>query len=424
MTSRKGSSSRYTDKILFIGVAALDTIATIKSFPKPDDKIRSESILISGGGNAANTAVAFSRMSSSFLAMSCDVDLLSAVGNDVNGNTICNDLLSQGVGLERIQRYSGVSSWCYVMVVSSGPQQNTRTCVFQSGSTNLSVEHIKHNLLGSTSDGLKDDSGHLRGYSAAHFDGRHIEASVYLARLLVRLDIPYSVDVERPRGEGLLELLHGATIVICNSRYCNLTLGLDEQEEGELDEKETVANLRKILKEQAPQARIGVSTLGSRGSVLIILGEENTRGDIRNKINMSECTDEENIVLERHCRFPDSPRVVKRHGALWCDAWKSVDVIDTTGAGDVFQGGFLATLWSCAGMERQRHERSFKRETYTNKYDTVHSPLQLPLDTMTLAHALRIGTRVAGLKLNGLGSRAAFPSTDTFLELELKALQL
>ena len=45
----------------------------------------------------------------------------------------------------------------------------------------------------------------------------------------------------------------------------------------------------------------------------------------------------------------------------------------------------------------------------TDESSLALTPFEVPVEKMILAHALSIGTQVAALKLNGLGSRAALP---------------
>jgi sugar/nucleoside kinase (ribokinase family) len=47
---------RLRPHILCVGIAALDLIATADHFTTPDEKMRSQTLSYSGGGNAANTA--------------------------------------------------------------------------------------------------------------------------------------------------------------------------------------------------------------------------------------------------------------------------------------------------------------------------------------------------------------------------------
>lgn len=349
-------------KILCCGISTLDTIATLDEFPSPDAKVRSKTLHNYGGGNAANTAVAISRLGR------MKVDLLTAVGNDANGDTIIKELAEENVGVENVQRYNGDSPYSYIMVA-----KDTRTIIHQPASSELSVSYV-------------EDTVDLSEYSAVHFDVRHPEAAVYLSKKCRDMGIPYSVDVERPR-EGLIELLQGATVVICNSDYCSLALGLPKDSG---DEIEMVSRFQKVLKEQAPNAKIGVMTMGSSGSFLI-----------QNKV---EYGNNNEVAISKSTR-DGSPQVLEKCSSLWCDIFSNCEVVDTTGAGDSFQGGFLSAFWT------SRHYHTCTPED--------------PYDRLFLAHALRIGTAVAAMKVQKTGARAGLPNAeDRFLNDEFECMGL
>lgn len=345
-------------KILCCGISTLDTIATLEEFPSPDTKVRSKSLQNFGGGNAANTAVTISRLGR------MKVDLLTAVGNDANGDTIMKELVEENVGVEKVQRYDGDSPWSYIIVA-----KDTRTIIHQPASSELSISHIK-------------DKVDLSEYGAVHFDARHHEAAIYLSKKCREMGVPYSVDVERPR-EGLPDLMHGASVVICNSDYCSLTLGLPKV----ADEQEMVSRFQKVLKEEAPNAKIGVMTLGSSGSFLI---QTDVRYDNDNEVVISKTGN-------------GSPQVIEKCDSLWCDVFSNCPVVDTTGAGDSFIGAFLSAFWA-----------SKQNVVCTNEEN---------YDKYFLAHALRIGTAVASLKIQKKGAREGLPRAgDKLLREEFEAM--
>lgn len=74
------SCSSYC-RITCFGAAGLDAVAKVAEFPKVDDKVRTTSILFGGGGNAANTCTAISRLG-------FNAKLVSKVGSDANGSLI------------------------------------------------------------------------------------------------------------------------------------------------------------------------------------------------------------------------------------------------------------------------------------------------------------------------------------------------
>jgi sugar/nucleoside kinase (ribokinase family) len=94
--------------------------------------------------------------------------------------------------------------------------------------------------------------------------------------------------------------------------------------------------------------------------------------------------------------------------------------VDTTGAGDAFQGGFLTALWTA--VEAAAVESSDSSVPEQNNARSILSQL----DDRVLGHALRIGARVAAQKVQQPGARRGLPSsaTDAVLQAEFAALQV
>ena len=387
----KEQESLHKNKILCVGICSLDTIATLDEFPKPDAKLRSTSLTHAGGGNAANTAVAMSRLYHNIPQLQnlqLNVDILSAVGNDGNGDAIINELESENVGTRMIERFHGNSPWSYIVIVD-----DTRTIIHQPATRDLSIDFVQHKLFQKHKDvQLHGVNTLVKSYISAHFDVRHPTAAVFMAKELITLGIPYSVDVERPR-DGLLEILSGASIVICNANYVDLVL-----EKGEMEsycEEDIVKRFKMVLKEQAPSARIAVMTLGSKGSCLVSLDEA-----------FDEQYENDSVVLKSGWE-DSSPCVTQRHTALWCGTVSNCDVVDTTGAGDAFQGGFLSALW---GYTLNMKTRIGMEET------------QICTNKNVLAYALRIATVVAARKIEKPGARAGLPHFDAFIQSDVDAM--
>lgn len=404
------STENMNNNILCVGICSLDTVATLNEFPTPDAKLRSTSLTHSGGGNAANTAVAISRLSHNIphlKQLQLNVDILSAIGNDSNGDYIQSELEEENVGTSLIERFDGDSPWSYIMIVD-----DTRTIIHQPSTRDLSLEYIQNNLLQLENQISQEMYNKvirytLSNYAAVHFDCRHPEAAMRVAKECQKLDIPYSVDVERPR-EGLLDLLSGATIVICNANYVDLVL--DENEvKGERKkyktDEEIVKRFRKVLLAQAPHAEIGVMTLGSRGSCLVNLN--NDMGDDGDILKAGRHDDNQG-------GFIDSPEVIHKYGALWCGSFPNCNVMDTTGAGDAFQGGFISAIWGYSMLSFGNENKS--QEAVERK------SIKVPKSKVILGHALRIGSRVSAKKIEKEGARAGLPRIDAFIESEFSTM--
>eukprot|EP00957_Ditylum_brightwellii_P155735 11856691-Ditylum_brightwellii.AAC.1 len=136
-------------RILCVGVAGIDYVASVDHFPKPDEKMRSDSLLIDGGGNAANTACAIGRLNTY-----AEVAIASSAGNDANGDTIIKGLQKDDVDVRYVERFEGTSPFTYV--ISTNDADNSRTCIHQRGNGCLTVNFA--------------DKIPIDEFSAMHFD--------------------------------------------------------------------------------------------------------------------------------------------------------------------------------------------------------------------------------------------------------------
>lgn len=72
------------------GGVTIDFLAAVASFPKPDDKIRSTSFQVQGGGNAGNALTCAARLG-------LNPRLISKVADDAQGRGILKELEDDGV---------------------------------------------------------------------------------------------------------------------------------------------------------------------------------------------------------------------------------------------------------------------------------------------------------------------------------------
>nr|CAB3483856.1 unnamed protein product [Digitaria exilis] len=76
--------------VLGCGAASVDYLATVASFPNPDDKIRILALKVQGGGNTGNALTAAARLG-------LRPRIISKVADDAQGRNVLKELQNDGV---------------------------------------------------------------------------------------------------------------------------------------------------------------------------------------------------------------------------------------------------------------------------------------------------------------------------------------
>ncbi|CAN0920385.1 KHK [Linum grandiflorum] len=181
------------------GAASVDLLAAVAAYPNPDDKIRTTSLKVQGGGNAGNALTCASRLG-------LNPRLISKVADDSQGRGVLAELEADGVDTSFfVVAKEGNSPFTYVIVDN---QTKTRTCIHTPGYPPMIPEDLSESSLTSALDGA----------TLVYFDGRLYETALVIAQEATRKNIPILIDAERKR-EGLDELLHLATYVVCSAKF-------------------------------------------------------------------------------------------------------------------------------------------------------------------------------------------------------------
>ncbi len=258
--------------IAVLGFSSWDYLSVVPHIPA-DDKVRIAEYLEQGGGPGATAAVAAVRLG-------VRTGLITAVGDDVRGRLIIEELRRENVNVDGCEMQRGAISpvgFCWV-------DQHTRhrSIAWHSGTTTALD-------AGRPLDDL------LRGAKVLHLDGHHPEAAAVAIDLVHRRGGIVSFDAGT-YTENNRRLVDQCDVVIASEKFAHAWTGGDDVE----------AAVRGIA---VRGPRIVMVTLGSRGVVCLA----------------------RNQILRRPAF--------------------AVDVVDTTGAGDVFHGAFCVGLVEGWGIE-------------------------------------------------------------------------
>jgi ribokinase len=267
-------------EITGIGQCSFDNLFMVDSFPVPDTKKEVIEWTTSGGGPVATALVSLSRLG-------MDSSFYGIVGDDEAGNKIRESLLSENVNINGLLTRPMSNSQVAFIAVE---KDNDRRTIFWK---RPSAEPLKSQEL---PESFLDNTAFLL------VDGLMADVSIYAAKKARKKNIPVMLDAGRVR-EGMTELAHLCDYVVCSEEFARELIqpagnifsnGVNSGDS--FDPEKAISHVK------AFGAKAATITRGSKGSITAF-------GDEIFKIPAF-----------------------------------NVKVIDTTGAGDVFHGGYIYGL--------------------------------------------------------------------------------
>jgi sulfofructose kinase len=149
-------------RIICVGHAALDRIYRIEAFPPGPTKVRALEHIESGGGMAANAAVAIARLGGK-------AELWSRTGDDGAGNAIRAGLKAERVDVRYVQAFDGARSSTSAIIVDDKGERlivGQRDAGMPSGTSWLPMERIRE------ADAVLGDLRWLEGLRAVFAQAR------------------------------------------------------------------------------------------------------------------------------------------------------------------------------------------------------------------------------------------------------------
>ncbi|KAG6724549.1 hypothetical protein I3842_03G262300 [Carya illinoinensis] len=337
------------------GTVTVDYLAAVAAYPKPDDKIRTTSLKVQGGGNAGNALTCVARLG-------LKPRLISKVADDAQGKGILGELEADGVDTSPFAVSEGGNSPFSYIIVDN--QMKTRTSIHTPGYPPMIPDDLSRASLLSALDGA----------SIVYFDGRVHETASIVAQEAVRKRIPILIDAERVR-EGLDDLLKLADYAICSAKFPQAWT-----------EAPSVPSALVSILLRLPNIKFVIVTLGEDGCIMLERSVD--EGPETEEISVDILLESLKQQKDKTTAIPTciSSSVTRLRangigtvcGRLFLGTAEKIppsELIDTTGAGDAFIGAVVYAL--CANM---------------------------PPETM-----LPFASRVAAVNCRALGARTGLP---------------
>ncbi|KAL3725171.1 hypothetical protein ACJRO7_030223 [Eucalyptus globulus] len=313
--------------VVGFGGICLDYLAVVTTFPKPDDKTRSSSMKIQGGGDAANTVTCLARLG-------VRTRLISKLADDVHGKSLLEELTADGVDTSfLVVAKDGQTPFSYIIVDQS---TRTRTCIFTPGFPLMEPVDVS-----------PDIESALEGANFVYFDARYADTAIVVAQEAAKQNIPILLDAEKKRP-GLDDLLDLSDYVVCSAKFPQAWT-----------EASSLPSALISMLLRLPKLKFAIVTLGEHGCLMLersseekpLMGEEDA-----NRLWRSLKQDKDDSKAEPTC-IPSEVVKLKANGigtltgrlfVFTAERIPPSELVDTTGAGDAFIGAVLYAL--CMNM--------------------------------------------------------------------------
>ncbi|XP_022967275.1 ribokinase-like isoform X1 [Cucurbita maxima] len=319
--------------VLGVGSATVDFLAAVASYPNPDDKIRTTSLKVQGGGNVGNALTSAARLG-------LTPRIISKVADDSQGRSIVEELEADGIDTSfLVVAEGGVSPFTYIIVDN---KTHTRTCIHTPGSPPMVPDDLSRSSLLSALDGAK----------IVYFDVRLHETALLVAEEAAQQNIPILIDAERKR-EGLDELLAFASYVVCSTSFPQ-----------EWTEAPSIPSALVSMLLRLPKLKFVIVTLGEEGCIMLERSNNETPDQIEefevdNLLEAIKGRKDENINVPTSVSSPVVRLRAEGIGTVCgrlllgtAEKIPASEIVDTTGAGDAFIGAVLYAL--CVNMPPEK----------------------------------------------------------------------
>jgi hypothetical protein len=205
------SDLAYVMQVAGFGVACVDQVLVMESYPKPDTKVRSLSSMRAGGGNIGNSLTAMARLTRGPpYSWPSRFEVWTKVGDDDAGNLLLNEFSHEGIDCTHVVVYNNDKTGVTYVIVDQ--KNSTRTCIHDAPRHDFTIADAKFEL-GKSRDGAMQSSPDLvypalNNLDIIHFDSRHVDGAFAVAQAAISSAFPPLLSIDGGSWDWMFLVFH------------------------------------------------------------------------------------------------------------------------------------------------------------------------------------------------------------------------